>query len=401
MWEQYKLSQVCKIISGNSIPAKRKEELFAGAEGMPYVATKDVGFDGSIDYQNGIYIPDEHLKDFKVSPVGATLICAEGGSAGRKIAFSSEKCCYVNKLFSLQASEVIFPKFLYYYALSNEFQSQFKEAMHGLIGGVSLSKIKDFTISVSPLAEQQRIVAKLDAIFAGIDEAIELSQRQIIEVSKFGYRAISNSLENLRQNFGRASLIEVAVIQPKKKLALKKIGEKDQVSFMSMDGLGIEKKYSESEIKKPLKEVYKSYQYFENDDVIFAKITPCFENGKLGIVRNLNNGIGFGSSEFVVLRPNSTIKSEFLYYCLLDEVFRKEGVKNMLGAVGQKRVNKDYFQNYEVPLPSIDAQDSLVQKLDEIWRNTAIVVSTKQKKIGGLNALKSAILRQELQSEVA
>ena len=176
MWKQYKLGQVCKIISGNSVPAKKKEELFTDVEGMPYVATKDVGFDGSIDYQNGIFIPDEHLKDFKVSPVGATLICAEGGSAGRKIAFSSEKCCYVNKLFSLQASEVIFPKFLYYYALSNEFQSQFKGSMHGLIGGVSLSKIKDFSISAPSFEEQQRIVAKLDATFAEINKIMETTQ---------------------------------------------------------------------------------------------------------------------------------------------------------------------------------------------------------------------------------
>ncbi len=171
MWKTVKLGDVCTIKTGNSIPAKKKDEFFTGVKGMPYVATKDVGFDGDINYENGIRIPDAYQSKFKISPAGATLICAEGGSAGRKIAFSFEDCCYVNKLFSLQTDINVIPKFIYYYALSAGFQSQFKEALHGLIGGVSLSKIKDFQISIPPLAEQQRIVAKLDAAFAEINKS--------------------------------------------------------------------------------------------------------------------------------------------------------------------------------------------------------------------------------------
>ena len=114
MWETMTLEKVCKIISGNSIPAKKKEEYYTDVEGMPYVATKDVGFDGAINYKNGVFIPDEYLSGFKISPAFATLVCAEGGSAGRKIAFSTEECCFVNKLFSLQPNENIIPKFIYY-----------------------------------------------------------------------------------------------------------------------------------------------------------------------------------------------------------------------------------------------------------------------------------------------
>ena len=169
MWKKVKLEKFCKIISGNSIPAKKKEELYTDVEGMPYVATKDIGFDGSINYENGVYVPAKHQRDFKISPAGATFVCAEGGSAGKKIAFSTEDCCFVNKLFSLQPDENIIPKFIYYYTLSIEFQSQFKDAMHGLIGGVSLSKIKNFSISLPPITEQQRIVAKLDKIFCRVN----------------------------------------------------------------------------------------------------------------------------------------------------------------------------------------------------------------------------------------
>ena len=146
-----------------------------------------------------------------------------------------------------------------------------------------------------PLAEQQRIVAKLDATLAEIDEAIELSKKQAISASDYGYRIIKTTLAELSEQHGLSSLSNTAVIQPKKKLALAKLNEDDDVSFMGMDGLGIEEKYSQPKTIKKLSEVYKSYQYFEDNDVIFAKITPCFENGKLSIVKGLTNGVGFGS----------------------------------------------------------------------------------------------------------
>ena len=126
MWKIVKLGDVCFIQSGNSIAKKKKTELFTNVVGTPYVATKDVGFDGSIDYENGIYIPQEHASSFKKSPSGSTLVCAEGGSAGRKIAFSTDNCCFVNKLFSITPNESLEAKYIYYYALSEEFQSQFR-----------------------------------------------------------------------------------------------------------------------------------------------------------------------------------------------------------------------------------------------------------------------------------
>ncbi len=401
MWTTELLSSVVNISPGNSIPAKKKSELFTGVKGIPYVGTKDVSFDGIINYDNGICIPQDYLNNFRVSPKYATLICAEGGSAGRKIAFSHNECCYVNKLFSLQPTSKIIPKFLYYYSISAEFQMQFKAALHGLIGGVSLTKMKKFAISYPSIPEQERIVAKLDAAFAEIDEAVEGSKKQETEVLKFSYRAITNTLKNLADIYSSKPLNDVVIIQPKKKLALEKISESDDVSFMGMKELGIEQKYTEGINTKPLNDVFKSYQYFEENDVVFAKITPCFENGKLGIMKNLKNGIGFGSSEFVVLRPNKEVHGEYIYYCLLDDTFRKNGTKNMSGAVGHKRVTKDYYFNYQIAVPPLSMQIECIREFDEIWKQVEIISKLKHKKINELISLKSAILKQELQSSEA
>ena len=192
MWKIGKLGDVCKIQSGNSIPVKEKEVLYKNArEGLPYIATKDVGFDGVIDYENGIRIPSKHSSKFKFSKKNSILVCSEGGSAGRKIAFSNKDCHFVNKLFSINPGSEMASKYIYYYALSDDFQNQFKKAMHGLIGGVSLSKIKGFQINYPSISEQKRIVAKLDAAFAEIDKLIK------INFSKLNYiDVVTNSILN-------------------------------------------------------------------------------------------------------------------------------------------------------------------------------------------------------------
>ena len=104
-----------------------------------------------------------------------------------------------------------------------------------------------------------------------------------------------------------AKLSEVCEIQPPKK-EVKNIVENDSaVSFMGMNSLSIEKMYANPEEIRSLSSVYSGYTYFAENDVLLAKITPCFENGKLGIARGLKNGVGFGSSEYIVFRPNKKL----------------------------------------------------------------------------------------------
>lgn len=114
-------------------------------------------------------------------------------------------------------------------------------------------------------------------------------------------------------------------------------------------------------------EISKSYTNFQNDDVILAKVTPCFENGKAAIVRNMPNGIGAGSSEFYVLRPrNRSISSRYIFALLKTREFMQEGAANMTGAVGLRRVPKAFVENFIVPLPSESEQKIIADKLDDL-----------------------------------
>ena len=401
IWNTAKLGDVCFIQSGNSIAAKKKTELFTNVVGTPYIATKDVDFNGSINYKNGIYIPQEYVNSFKISQSGSTLVCAEGGSAGRKIAFSMNDCCFGNKLFSITPNNSLDAKYIYYYTLNEEFQSQFKAALHGLIGGVSLKKIKEFTISIPPLAEQQRIVTKLDTAFAEIDRAIISSASKETEIQKLKTSLLRSSLNGDDIMWKKVKISDVCQIQPKKAQVKLKLKDSDEVSFMPMKDLGIQTIYPKSNQIKKLEKVYSSYTYFEDNDILLAKITPCFENGKLGIASNLINGVGFGSSEYIVLRCSEEVIPQYIYFCLNQPSFRIIGENQMSGAVGHKRVPIEYVENTEIYLPPIADQERIVAKLDAAnteFRNANEAIA--KSKVNYL-ALKSAILSQELKSNEA
>ena len=163
------------------------------------------------------------------------------------------------------------------------------------------------------------------------------------------------------------TLSEACQIKPPKKEAKEKIADTEMVSFVPMKDLGICEKTIPLTENRTLRKVYSGYTYFADNDVLLAKITPCFENGKLGIAKGLTNQIGFGSSEYIVFRPTESIDSNYLFYFLSQETFREEGKHVMTGAVGHKRVPKEFIENYVIPLPPLPEQKQIVAILDKAF----------------------------------
>ncbi len=168
-WQWVRLGAIGNIFNGNSINSFEKESKYAGAEGLPYIATKDVGYGfDSLDYNNGIFIPPSEEK-FKIAHQGAVLICAEGGSAGKKCGLAAQDICFGNKLFANELYGQIPSRFILYVYLSPAFRASFTAAMTGIIGGVSIAKFVEIPIPLPPLEEQHRIVAKVDQLIAQCD----------------------------------------------------------------------------------------------------------------------------------------------------------------------------------------------------------------------------------------
>lgn len=138
-----------------------------------------------------------------------------------------------------------------------------------------------------------------------------------------------------------------------------------------MEDLGIDQKFLIPRQVKRLRDVAGTYTYFADRDVLLAKITPCFENGKLGIAAGLRNGVGFGSSEYVVFRASERLAPEWLYYYLSRQAFRVEGAGQMAGAVGHRRVAKDFIEHYPIPVPPVEEQQRIVAILDESFAAVA------------------------------
>ena len=174
---------------------------------------------------------------------------------------------------------------------------------------------------------------------------------------------------------------EVCTIKPPKAEARAKLADGDEVSFAPMEDLGIGVKYLKPHRTRQLAEVSGSYTYFADGDVLLAKITPCFENGKLGVARGLTNGVGFGSSEYIVLRPAATLDAEFLYYYLSRPTFLEEGARIMTGAVGHKRVTKEFVESYPIPLPPLREQRRIVAILDEAFEGIATAKANAEKNL--------------------
>lgn len=179
-----------------------------------------------------------------------------------------------------------------------------------------------------------------------------------------------------------ARLKDICTINPKSP------GFQDEltVSFVPMPKVGENGEFDPSEIKT-YQEVKKGFTYFQNGDVLFAKITPCMENGKGAIAQSLENGVGFGSTEFHVLRPfPKYVTSKWLFYLLSWETFRNEAEKSMTGSAGQKRVPKSFLDEYDVDLPDISTQEKMTDALDK----TCYLISLRKQQIAKLDELVKA-----------
>jgi type I restriction enzyme, S subunit len=160
-------------------------------------------------------------------------------------------------------------------------------------------------------------------------------------------------------------LASVCAINPKKP-ATDALKSSDPVTFVPMPAVDADAGAITAPLTRAFASVRKGFTAFANEDVIVAKITPCFENGKAALCRGLTNGLGFGSTEFHVLRCTDTVIPEYVYHFVRQESFRRDGEANMTGSVGQKRVPADWLKAVEIPLAPLAEQRRVVAKVDAV-----------------------------------
>jgi restriction endonuclease S subunit len=230
-------------------------------------------------------------------------------------------------------------------------------------------ELKELQIPLPPLEVQKEIVAEIE------------SYQKIIDGARIVVENYKPRLQ-IDPKWPKVALNTVCQINPQKS-EISDLSDSLEVSFVPMSIINENDiQFKPNEIKQ-LKEVFTGYTYFKDNDILLAKVTPCFENGKAGIAKNLENSIGFGSSELFVLRSFKNVKPQWLYFNIIRDEFRADGKQRMTGTGGLQRVPKDFIGSYIIPLPDLAIQEQIISdienELDIIEKNKEIVTIFEQK----------------------
>lgn len=195
-------------------------------------------------------------------------------------------------------------------------------------------------------------------------------------------------------NFRDVKIKYIAKLNPSKsELNLREL-KGQPVSFLPMDKIIGPNKLDLS-LNKLIEDVYSGYTYFKENDIVLAKVTPCFENGNLAVARGLTNKIGFGTTELHVLRVNDKkFDTEYIYYCLQLDNFKSEAVANMYGVGGLKRIPTEFLREYKFFIPDLKTQKKISKYLTTKLEEVSKLIESKLKMIELLQQQRQSIITE-------
>lgn len=369
------LPEVCTIQYGFPFDSSK----FCSAEGVPLVRIRDVVRGYSETYTTETAGENYIVKD------GDLLIGMDGEF---NIAYWKGGRAYLNqRVCRLIPREDVDRDYIFYYmpkALKAiEDATPFVTVKH--LSAKQLSKI---LIPLPDMKEQQRI----SAVLRSVDRVIAMRQKELDELNnlvKSRFIELFGMPGTDAFGWGLVPLGSTCNINPKKSLDSRLVSGA-VVSFVPMPAVTEHGEIDATAIKE-YDEVKTGFTYFAENDVLFAKITPCMENGKGAVAKGLHNGIGFGSTEFHVLRPISGKTDPYWIYTLTAfSQFRMDAASNMTGSAGQRRVPASFLENYRVSLPPIALQEQFAAFVEQTDKSKLAV----QKGLQELEILKKSLMQQ-------
>ena len=369
-WKWVKLGEVCHTTSGGT-PNRREIKYYNGT--IPWVKSGEL--DRGVITDTEEKISEEAIKNSsaKIFPNGTLLIALYGATIG-KLAFLGVEAATNQAICGIYQNENIISTYLYNY-LFHKKQKLVGQGIGGAQPNISQTILKDLDLPLPPIPTQQAIVSKIEELFSELDKGIEklrTAQQQLKtyrqSVLKWAFEGrLTNENVNERQlPMGWIPIAIKDVTEMNPKIPNREdIDYEMEVQFLPMKLVeAVINKIHLSEIRKYNEVLKGSYTPFIDGDIIFAKVTPCMENGKIAIVDKLKNGIGFGSSEFHVVRAGPRLINKYIFYYLVQDRFRHEAANEMTGAVGLRRVPKQFIENYIIPLPSLTEQSEIIQEIE-------------------------------------
>ncbi len=324
----------------------------------------------------------------------------------RTIGLSPSKGMITGAYNVYQTTNKCLPSYAYYYFLYIDLRKGLRPFYTGLRKVVRSETFSNIEMPCPSYEEQTQIANFLDHETAQIDTLIEKQQNLIQLLKEKREAVISHAvtkglnpevpmkdsgvewLGEVPEHWDITRIKYVAELTPSKAgiaLSLEK-----RCSFVPMEKLKLDT-LTLDETKK-IKDVYQGYTYFEDGDVLIAKVTPCFENQNMAIAANLVNGIGFGSSEIYVLRTEAEGLNQFLLYRLQESVFMQLGAGAMTGAGGLRRVPSDFINNFQFALPPIVEQQEIVEHIEKMKSKFNDLVESAEQAIQLMQERRTALI---------
>ena len=411
-WEWKKLDILSTTTSGGT-PSRGNLDYFNGD--IPWIKSGELN-DGYITTsEEHISLAAVESSNAKVFPKGTLLIAMYGATVGKLGILDIEAA-------TNQAVCAIFPNqqlnrnylfaFLKYYR---------KDLIGASFGGaqpnISQTVIRSIEVPIpfpddgnKSLEIQNRIALRIENIAGELTEARRLHEKIVADTNRLMDAVLAEVYptfeDSLPEGWSFLSLPDICGVNPTRPRTLTQSDE-TMTSFVPMAAVDDREGRITDLQARPFAEVKRGYTYFEENDVLFAKITPCMENGKAAVARGLISRFGFGSTEFHVLRPTNRILPEWIYYFVRREAFRQEAKTKFRGAVGQQRVPADFLETHLIPVPfpqnpekSLAIQQQIVTRVQMTASEVAEAQLGNTKTGALLNQMEQSILAQAFRGEL-
>ena len=382
-------------VSNNPIQTKNILSLTIEAGVIPYAEKGNQGNKAKEDYsQYKIAFPDTLVINSMNVIIGAVGISKYFG-------------CVSPVYYVFEPIEGTDLRYIYYLFTNTGFQKEMRKYAKGILEirlRISSNDMLKRIVPSPPFKEQQRIADYLDKMCAEIDAVLEKTRASIEEYKKLKQAVITQAVtkgirgDRPMKDSGIEWIGEIPAEWRASKIKCctefapscdtGHLSEDSLVTFTPMEC--IKNGYFENR-EAPFSALSSSYTQYQEGDIVFAKVTPCFENGNIAIMQGLSAGFGFGSSELFVIRPQN-INTEFIFYYLQNDIFKQYACATMTGTGGLKRVSPTFVRNYSIFIPSNEEQLEIVQYLNEKCSGIDVLIAKKQQYLTEIENYKKSLI---------
>jgi type I restriction enzyme, S subunit len=314
---------------------------------------------------------------------------------------------------SISPREYVNPRYACYIFMSMDNIKMLNGIGTGIRLTLSFGELKKQYLPIPPLPEQDQIVKFLDFKISKINKFIKDKKREIELLKELKQAEINHAVTKgldlnvpmkdsgidwlceIPENWNVRRLKYAMDFNPSIEFDFD-IEDETLVSFMPMECL----RNDYIEIRESTYKNAKGYVPFQNEDVVMAKVTPCFENGNIAVAKDLRNGVGFGTSEIFVFRCKEILLNTYLLYFLQTEYFRNIGIASMTGTGGLKRVSPKVVKNIPFPLPSISEQSKIVGSIKAKCTAIEKMINSTQTEINKIQEYKTSLINEVVTGSV-